>query len=158
MKPLVPIFAAILLAPQLASAEGKAPSGAMIAAPEIAARFVETLDETGLREAFAARDVTCVDNFPPYVFRGPTAVEDWVGGLRKHLAGITELQHHFGPAQEFSQTGDHAYFSMPVTWTELYFGKPVTERGAWVFVMVRDGDKWRIQGSVWGRTETTPHH
>ncbi len=130
----------------------------MMKNPDAAALFVDTQDESGLRNAFSARNVTIVDNFPPYVFTGPSAISAWVKGAKAHLNGITELKHHWGTAQEFSQTGDHAYFSMPVTWTELYFGKPVTEKGAWVFTLVRENDEWKIQTSVWGRTDTTPHH
>jgi hypothetical protein len=146
-----------LLAPSVWADELPQPSPEMMRAVEVAANFVDTQVDEGLASAFASRDVVIVDNSSPYAFVGPNAVSSWAQMIREHMRGITELRHHFGLAQEFSKTGDRAYFSMPVTWTERYFGKPVTEKGAWVFVMIRDHGAWKIQHSIWGRTETTPH-
>lgn len=152
------IITALALSDTTGNAQEPGPDAAMMRAPEVAAQFVDTLNEAGLREAFASDGVVIVDNTAPYVFVGAHAVEEWAATLRSHLQAIENLRHHFGPPQEFSITGNKAYFSMPVTWTEVYFGKPVTEKGAWVFVMLREGGEWKIKTSVWGRTETTPHH
>ena len=110
-----------------------------------------------LKDEFASKDVVIVDNTSPYIFSGPGAVERWAEMIKTHMKGITNLQHVFGEAHEYSHRGDHAYFSLPVTWTEFYFGKRVVEHGAWVFVMVKEADVWRVQASIWGRVYSSPH-
>ena len=146
---------ALTLSPARAAAP--VPDDAMMQAANVVARFVDTLDETNLADAFADADVTIIDNFPPYIFSGSGAVARWSKFLKTHLGDITNLHHEFGPAQEFSQTGDSAYFSLPVTYTELYRGKPVTEHGTWAFVMVRQHGAWKVRGSVWARVDSTAH-
>lgn len=154
------IWAAILVAlPMGSHAEGgHQPPAEMLVAPEAVARFVDTQEMSApLAGEFASKDVVIVDNTSPYVFTGPDAVVRWAEMVKTHMKGITNLQHVFGEAHEFSRHGDHAYFSLPVTWTELYFGKRVVEHGAWVFVMVKEDDAWRVQASVWGRVYSSPH-
>jgi hypothetical protein len=65
----------------------------------------------------------------------------------------------FGPARDFSVTGDRAYFCLPTTWTGLTHGRPFEEHGAWAFVVQRSTSGWRILAYGWGETshaEPTP--
>lgn len=103
---------------------------------------------------FADRDVTVVENYPPFIFSGPDAVARWEEGFRKHAAGdhLTELAVAFGEAQDFSVAGDRAYFSLPTTWTGRAEGKSFEEHGAWSFVIVRVGTVWKVLGYGWGVT------
>ena len=99
-----------------AAADG-APEPKMLAAIEQVARFMETLDESNLQNAFAKSDVTIIENFAPYVFKGPNAVEQWAKGFRGHAKGLADLHHSFAAAQDFSVEGDVAFLSLPTTWT-----------------------------------------
>ena len=99
----------------------------MLAPAERVARFIETLDSTTTEDTFADSEVTIIENFAPYRFAGSHAVGDWMVGMTAHRAGTSNLSHVFGAPQDFSQTGDHVFFSLPTTWTGLLGNRPFTE-------------------------------
>ena len=125
------------------------PDAKMIAAARRVARYIETLDRTLPARIFASGNVTIVENFPPYLFEGPRAVGAWAKEMRVHLAGVTKLRHSFGPAHDFSRTGDDVYFSLPTTWRGIIRGKPFTESGGWAFVLTKQKGVWRVRGYGW---------
>ena len=135
------------------------PDGEMIAAAERVAAIIESGGVASPRGVFAERGVTIIENFAPYVFEGSGAVARWSQRMRAHLAGVTALRHAFGPAQDFSRTGDHVYFSLPTNWRGLKGGVPFVEDGGWAFVLVRQGGGWKVRGYGWavtGATSTPP--
>ena len=131
------------------------PDAKMIAAAGRVARYIETLDRTLPARTFASGHVTIVENFPPYLFDGPGAVAAWAKAMRAHLAGITALRHSFGPAHDFSRTGDRAYFSLPTIWRGVIRGKPFTENGGWAFVLTKQKGVWRVRGYGWAVIAST---
>ena len=135
-----------LLFPAQASEQ---PDAKMIAAARRVARYIETLDRTLPARIFASGNVTIVENFPPYLFEGPLAVGALAKEMRAHLAGITKLRRSFGPAHDFSRSGDQVYFSLPTTWHGIIRGKPFTESGGWAFVLTKQKGVWRVRGYGW---------
>ena len=131
------------------TANGGQPSAKMIAVARRLARHIETADRRLLARTFASGNVTIVENFPPCLFEGPRAVGAWAKGMRAHLAGITALRHSFGPARDFSRTGDDVYFSLPTTWRGIVRGKRFTENGGWAFVLTKQKGSWRVRGYGW---------
>ncbi len=136
------------------------PDAAMLAQATRIARFIETLDDADLRGAFAERDVTIIENFAPYRFDGPDAVQNWAAGMRAHRVDTAALQHEFGAPQDFSRSGDRAFFALPTTWTGTYRGTPFTETGGWAFVLIDQVDDtghhdWRVQSYGWAVTGVT---
>ena len=128
------------------------PDAGMIAAAERVAALIESGGVASPKGAFADHDVTIIENFAPYVFEGSGSVERWSEQMRAHLAGVTALRHAFGPAQDFSRTGDEVYFSLPTTWRGLKHGKPFVENGGWAFVLTRRGGLWRVRSYGWAVT------
>ena len=124
---------------------------AMMAPVHAIASFMATLDETKLAEVFAD-DIVIVENFAPYVFRGPDAALRWRDGFRAHADGLDGLVAAFGPVQDFSRSGDTAYFVLPTTWTGKTNQKPFEEEGGWAFVLRRQGAGWRIASYAWAVT------
>jgi hypothetical protein len=127
------------------------PEAALMPAIERVARFLETRDDTHL-SAFAARDVAILENFAPYLFAGPDAVERWAAAMRVHLSALTDLKHRFGPPQNLQVGDDVAYVSLPTHWTGVVNGRPFNEDGGWVFVLVREGDQWLVRNYAWAVT------
>jgi hypothetical protein len=127
------------------------PDAAMMAAVGAIAEFMVTLDDARIASAFAD-DPIIVENFAPYVFRGPSAVARWREGFRQHAATLSELKNTFGPAQDFSRTGDAVYFVLPTTWTGRTGGKPFEEQGGWSFVLEWRGEAWRVVCYAWAVT------
>jgi RimJ/RimL family protein N-acetyltransferase len=138
---------------------GDQPDAEMIAAAERVAAIIAGGALASPRDAFADHNVTIIENFAPYVFEGSGSVERWSEQMRAHLTGVTTLRHTFGPAQDFSRTGDEAYFSLPTNWRGLKHGKPFVEDGGWAFVLTRQGGLWRVRGYGWavtGSSSTLP--
>ena len=141
----------LLIGPAAAT---NAPESKMMEAVERLARFMETLDESILKDAFAKSNVTIIENFAPYVFKGPKAVEQWAKGFRAHANGLADLHHSFGAAQDFSVEGDSAFLSLPTTWTGARDGKRFSEQGGWAFVLVKSAGEWRVQSYGWAVTNS----
>lgn len=129
------------------------PDASMMAAVERLARFMTTRSDADLIGVFAEADVTIIENFAPYVFEGPDAVQKWASGFRQHALGLAELQQTFGPPQDFSMDEDLAYLSLPTNWTGTSNGRRFSEDGGWAFVLVRHGNEWRVQNYGWAVTE-----
>lgn len=160
MKRIVALIGSIALAltittPPAVAAD--APDPEMLAVVERVARFIETLDAAEIADVFADRDVTIIENFAPYRFDGATALDAWASGMRAHREATTDLHHAFGAPQDYSRSGDQAFFSLPTTWTGRFRATPFTETGGWAFVLKRQNDRWRIQSYGWAVTSiTTP--
>jgi hypothetical protein len=128
-----------------------APDAAMLAPVRAITDFMRTLDDWKVTDVFAANPVI-VENFVPYVFRGPDAVARWREGFRQHAATLANLKVAFGEPQDFSRDGDNVYFALPTSWTGLTRGKPFEEHGGWAFVLVKAGADWRIACYAWAVT------
>jgi len=131
------------------------PDADMMAIAQRVADFIATGGDTPPARLFASRDVTIVENFPPFVFEGPGAVESWSKQMRAHLEGITALHHSFGDAFDCNRSGDEVYFSLPTTWRGLNNGKPFSESGGWAFVLTREDGAWRVLAYGWAVIEST---
>ena len=126
------------------------PDAQMMAAVERVAGFIG--GGALAPDTFADGDVTIIENFAPFVFEGPGAVEAWAREMGSHLIGLQSLRHSFGPAIDFGQDGDRAYFSLPTTWRGVARGTAFTETGGWAFVLVKQGAEWRVRNYGWAVT------
>jgi hypothetical protein len=143
-----------LLDPGVASAE-EAPTAAMMAPVRQLADFMSTLPTRKHATMFARHDVCIVENFAPFIFKGPHAVARWESGFRAHAAELTDLAASFDAAHDFSAAGDRVYFALPTTWTGRDGGRQFEEHGVWAFVLEKasadaDHAAWRILGYGWG--------
>ena len=128
------------------------PDEAMLAPVRRLAHFMTTLDDSFLADVFAD-DLTIVENFAPYLFRGAGAAQEWRAGFREHARTLSDLVPEFEAAQEFSRTGETVYFVLPTCWNGKSHGQPFTEKGAWSFILTfRTGD-WRIAAYAWAVIE-----
>jgi hypothetical protein len=132
------------------------PDEAMMAGPEGIARFIATGDDTALAGVFAAREVVIIENFAPHVFAGADAVARWTAAMRGHLETVSDLEHSFGSACDFTRSGGLAFFSLPTTWRGVARGRRFAERGGWAFVLVADEGAWRVRNYAWAVTEISP--
>jgi hypothetical protein len=129
------------------------PDEAMMAAVERVAAFVASGGAGSPEETFAGSDVTILENFAPYLFSGPAAVEMWALGMRAHLSELTGLRHRFGQPCDFSRSGDQAFLSLPTEWSGFARGRAFTEKGGWCFVLAKQGEEWRVRNYGWAVTE-----
>lgn len=128
-----------------------APDAAMMARVQEVAAFMRTLDESHIAQSFA-RDVTILENFAPYIFRGNDAVAQWMEGFRGHAVGLSDLVVSFGAAQDYSSDGQTAFFTLPAQWAGRAQGRAFAEDGGWSFVLRREVGDWRIAAYGWAVT------
>lgn len=140
----------MITAPSAGAADG--PESDMLALAERVARFIETLDEVEIDGVFADRDVTIIENFAPYRFDGPDAVANWAAGMSSHREATTDLLHSFGAVQDYTRTGERAFFALPTTWTGTFRGTAFVETGGWAFVLTKQSNGWRVQSYGWAVT------
>jgi hypothetical protein len=150
----------VLFALLFAGARGwadAAPSAAMLAPVHDLVQFMRTLPAGQHPRVFASRGLCIIEDFAPYLFCGPRAASQWETGFRAHSheGALSELAARFEAANDFSQSEDRAYFSLPTTWTGRTQGRPFEEHGAWSFVLLREAGAWRIVGYGWGVTGYT---
>lgn len=124
------------------------------------AQFMSKLPAHEHATMFAHKGLCIVENFAPFLFCGPHAAAAWEAGFRAHsdAEGLSKIVAHFGPAHDFSAAGDRAYFSLPTVWTGFTHGLTFVEHGAWAFVLVRVGTRWKITGYGWGVTAYQQAH
>lgn len=131
------------------------PDAGMMAPIERLARFIEG-GAVGLPHGiFAEKGVVIVENFAPYLFAGPDALDDWAAGLHAHLEGVEDLRHGFGEVCDFSLSADTVYFSLPTAWNGVARGEPFAESGGWAFVLTKESGAWRVLAYGWAVIETT---
>ena len=129
------------------------PDDSMMTPIRAIADFMVTLDDARLKDVFIAEPVI-VENFAPYIFRGPTGFAQWRQGFHGHASdgSLSGLKVAFGPPQDFSRSGDTVYFVLPTIWTGQTGGKPFEEQGGWSFVLERQGEGWRVACYAWAVT------
>jgi hypothetical protein len=132
--------------------EPEVPDTSMMAVPKAVAGFIASGDEVLLDEIFSDQAVTIVENFAPYLFEGVDAVARWKEGMRAHSEHFEDLRPKFGDPQDFSVTGEKAFFTLPTSWRGLVHGTPFYEEGGWAFLLVREAGSWRLRSYGWAVT------
>lgn len=128
------------------------PDDQMMAVPNAIAGFIATGDEHLLEKVFSDQAVTIIENFSPYLFEGGDVVARWKKAMRSHAEQLEGLRHTFGDPQDFSETGDAAFFTLPTSWRGLVQGTPFYEEGGWAFLLVREEGSWRLRSYGWAVT------
>jgi hypothetical protein len=133
---------------------GEVPPAEIMQPIDALAQFMAQLPAGSHATMFAARGVTIVENYAPFIFSGADAVAAWEAGFRQHAGAdeLSELKVRFGPARDFSVQGERAYLSLPTTWTGRTHGTRFEEHGAWAFVLLRRAGEWKVLGYGWGVT------
>jgi hypothetical protein len=126
-----------------------APDEDMLEAARGILRFIATSDEAALDGVFA-RAVTIIENFPPHIF---TDASVWGAAMRDHTRTLSDLLFTLGAPQDFSLSGDRAYFVLPTRWTGKLRGKPFEEHGGQSFVLQKEDGRWRVAGYAWAVLE-----
>jgi len=131
------------------------PDEDMMAPVRRLARFMATLDESNLEGVFA-EDLTIVENFAPFLFRGDGAAQAWRAGFVEHARTLSDLTFELGVTQDFNREGETVYFVLPTTWTGKSHGRPFIEKGGWSFILNHGTGEWRIAAYAWSVIEIRP--
>lgn len=105
-----------------------------------------------LPEDIFSDDVVITDEFPPYVWTGKAGEHAWASAIDSFIK--PGRQHvSVGPPQSFLPTrgSNRVSFVLPATlsFTSSRTGQQVSEHALWLFVLVKDGDAWKIAADTW---------
>jgi hypothetical protein len=126
-------------------------------ASDVIARVQATVDAWNKGDAAAAKayfrpTVTIVDNTPPYLFRGPHAVDDWAtayshDGPVGH--DLTKTSLHLSPWQTLEVNAQQAYVAIPAEWKIEVNGHTVVSHGVITVVLEKIALEWWIAAWIW---------
>jgi hypothetical protein len=120
-----------------------------------ATSWIENLTDPAAFKAGHAPNPVIVDEFPPFLWSGADAPENWLTDLAKYSAatGIGRVHFdHAAPAQAQSN-GDSAYVMVPVILRLQAGSKPLSAAGQIAFVMTRTENGWKIASWTYSASE-----
>jgi hypothetical protein len=105
-----------------------------------------------------AKEVSIVDEVPPYVWRGPQAFETWSADLASDSKkrGITDPKVEIGRPTREELVGDHAYVVVPAVYTFKEGGTAMREEAQFVFALQKGSGGWLIHGWAWTGPKPSP--
>jgi hypothetical protein len=92
-----------------------------------------------------------IDEFPAFNWQGAGAVSGWFADFVKDAtkSGSTDMHITLGKPEHLSVEGTNAYLVVPTTLTSKHKGKPVSEKGRFVFVLEKASGAWNIANMAW---------
>ncbi len=118
-------------------------------------KFIDSFnkgDAAGAAATHAAgEDLTIIDEVPPYLWRGPKALQTWSADLESDAKkqGMTEPAVAISAATRTETNGDMAYVIVPAVFTFKQNGKPMREASQMTFVLKKGAGGWLIHAWSW---------
>jgi hypothetical protein len=144
-------LAIVLLTPAPGSA---APSDAQTVVAVVNV-FNDGLNKGDMKAAAAAYapSASIIDEFPPHIWTGPSALQDWAKdfGADSQKHGVTEPVMTLEKPRHVTIEGDRAYAVIPALYAFKEQGKAVKEPGIFTFALQKLGADWKITAWSWTR-------
>jgi hypothetical protein len=108
-------------------------------------------NQMGRLSRFFTASPSLLDEFAPYHWSGPGAVQAWASGLTaaSKQQGLSDAILDFGAPKLIQRQGRHAYVVAPCTVTFKVKGKAQRESGSMTFAMDQTPRGWRIAALAW---------
>jgi hypothetical protein len=92
-----------------------------------------------------------VDEFSPYLVRGPFAVSAWTAGAKSDIAThhLSGMQTSHAKPAFVERTAHRAYLVVPVEYSAKTDGGSMHENGYETFVLLTTSLGWRAEATVW---------
>ncbi len=113
-------------------------------------------DMVAFRDQYAP-DCMFVDEFAPFLWTGPGALDRWLmsGGQMYQETQHLDGKAAFGPPRYVYVSGDRAFVVEPIEGSATVHGKPYAQKGAFAFSLVRADGRWRITSQTWTKASET---
>lgn len=111
-------------------------------------------DAQGISDAHVEADVAIIDNVAPFIWKGPTAVADWMLSMTVNLEerGIRDGSVVYDEPIANISDGDQAYVVVPTVWSYKAKGIPMRDTATIAFALRRTSAGWKIAGWSWNRS------
>lgn len=108
-------------------------------------------DEKTAAKAFAPGKISIIDEVPPHVWSGTSALRHWAHDLEaiSKAAGYTDESVTLGEATRQDVNGNFGYVVVPATFAFKEKGKPMREPAQMVFSLKKRSGHWLITGWTW---------
>jgi hypothetical protein len=99
----------------------------------------------------AGADLAIIDEFPPFLWQGPSAFQSWSADLDgdSKKRGITDQVVTISAPTREEESGDHAYVVVPAVYSYKERGVAMREAAQFVFALRKGADGWKIHGWAW---------
>ncbi len=130
---------------------------AILAAVDAAIAAINSGSVADAKAAFAEAPAAITDDFPPFLWSGKTAVEDYSRDLKAILSkyNITDWRFQRHQPRYLLATEDRAWLVVPASFPFLLGGKTQSVSADWIFVLGKIEGKWRVEVSAFGDTHHT---
>lgn len=110
-----------------------------------------------LPEDIFTDDVVITDEFPPFVWMGKAGEHKWASAIDTFIRpGAQHVSVGTAYAFQSSRDGTRVSFVLPATLTfsSTRTSKIVTQDALWLFVLVRNTNRWKIAADTWTTLNT----
>ena len=140
-----PLCVAVAIAVGVASPAGAAPADNALSALRT---WLDKFNAGDMAAFFAghADNPTIIDEFAPYAWTGPKASQDWAQSFAADAKAhaITEPHMDYAAPIRAESDGKAAYVVLPTVYRCTQNGRSVSAAGTMTFVMVHQGQDWKI--------------
>jgi SnoaL-like domain len=97
--------------------------------------------------------IVITDSTAPYLFRGPTAVSDWMKAFAADAKAndITDPWETLGEPTEVEVNGPHAYIAVPTVYGFKQHGQPVRVDSTVTVALEKSGKNWSFVSWTWSK-------
>jgi hypothetical protein len=145
---------ALPIAPRARAAET---DPAILATVDAAIAAINAGSVADAKAAYAEAPAAITDDFPPFLWSGKNAVEDYCRDLKAVLSkyNITDWRFQLHQPRYIMATEDRAWLVAPASFPFLMGGKTQSVSAEWIFVLTKVDGKWRIDLSAFADTHHT---
>jgi hypothetical protein len=123
--------------------------------------FIDNFDKGDVKtaaKAFASGSVAIIDEFPPHIWVGAHALQQWSKTLEavSKQEGDTDDAVTLGEATRADVNGDRGYVVVPAVFTYKEHGTAMRETAQMVYTLKQTGGLWLITGWTWVGTKPVP--
>ena len=149
---LIAVASLTLTAPAFA-AQSSGPNAEVLATVD-AALGAGVTGDIGQLHAQYAPDCTFIDEFAPFLWVGPNAIDRYLasGGRMYQETQHADGKTTFSPPAFVYVSAERAYVVEPLSGTATVRGKPYALQGAFAFTLARIDGRWKITSQTWSKT------
>jgi hypothetical protein len=154
---LLALLGLLALYPAASGAWAAETDPTILAAVDSAIAAINAGSVADAKAAYTDAPAAIIDDFPPFLWSGKNAVEDYSRDLKAVLTkyGITDWRFQRHQPRYILATEDRAWLVVPTSFPFLLGGKTQSVSADWVFVLAKIDGKWRVDSSVFADTHHT---
>jgi hypothetical protein len=145
------------LAPAWSEEQPPKTDPAILAAVDATIAAINSGSVADAKASYAEAPSAITDDFPPFVWSGKNAVEDYSRDLKAILEklGITDWRFQRHQPRYVAATEDRAWLVVPASFPFLMKGKTESVAGDWIFILKKVDGRWRVDVSAYADTHHT---